>query len=359
VSLYTTLSRLPLLGSLARLLRRLVLDIRSIVVLPWGLRRFSADGRTPEAALQAMIWLFCTSGGRFNDWMSRRIAKQHPPLALTDNEGVLGDLDATQLTALCDRLHRDGVVVFPAALPAEVCDRLQAFAAHTPATIRPMDGQSADVTRQALYESDNPQAVRYDYQPSDLLDQVEVQDLLADPSLLALVKGYLGCEPLADVLSMWWHTAFHNHPDSNAAQFFHFDMDRFKWLKVFIYLTDVGPENGPHAFVRGSHRTGAIPPHILERGYVRLTDEEVAANYPTEDILAFTAPRGSIIVEDTRGLHKGVHVRDGARLILQLQFSNSLFGTNYTPARMRKVSSSRMKFMLERSPDIYFQYTRS
>ena len=134
-------------------------------------------------------------------------------------------------------------------------------------------------------------------------------------------------------------------------------MDRFQWLKVFVYLTDVGPDNGPHAFVRGSHRTGAIPRHILDRGYVRLTDEEVARNYPAEDILSFTAPRGSIIVEDTRGLHKGVHVRDGARLILQLQFSNSLFGTNYTPARMRQVSSPRMKLMLERAPAIYRQYS--
>lgn len=357
MSLYLSLSRIRLLGILALPLRRFLLDVRSILVLPWGLRRFRSEGSTPESAYQAMIWLFCTSGGRFNDWMSQRIAKIHPPVTLPDTSGVLGKLDAPRLAELDERLRCDGYVVFPSALSAEVCDRLQAFAARTPATIRPMDGQSADVTREALFEPGNPQAVRYDYQPADLLDQTEVQDLLADPSLLSLVQKYLGCEPKADVLSMWWHTAFQDHPDSMAAQYFHFDMDRFKWLKVFIYLTDVGPENGPHAFVRGSHRTGAIPRHILDRGYVRLTDEEVAANYQAEDMKTFTAPRGSIIVEDTRGLHKGVHVRDGARLILQLQFSNSLFGTNYPPARMSKVNSPRMKLMLERAPAIYRQYS--
>ncbi len=355
--LYARLSRLPLLGGLARPMRRLVLNVRSLVILPWGLRRFSADGLTPEPALQAMIWLFCSSGGKFNDWMSQRIAKRCPPVALTDTAGVLGTLDAARRSEFGERLRHDGVVVFPSALSAEVCDRLQAFAARTPATIRPMDGQSADVTRQALYEPSNLQAVRYDYRPSDLLDHSDVQDLLADPSILALVQDYLGSEPVADVLGMWWHTAFQDHPDSMAAQFFHFDMDRFKWLKVFIYLTDVGPNNGPHAFVRGSHRTGAIPHHILERGYVRLTDQEVAANYPAKDILTFTAPRGSIIIEDTRGLHKGVHVQEGARLILQLQFSNSLFGTNYPPVRMSQVSSPRMKLMLERAPTIYRQYS--
>lgn len=357
MSLYTSLPRIPLLGKLALPLRRLILDVRSILVLPWGLRRFHNEGRTPESAYQSMIWLFCTSSGRFNDWMSQRIAKRNPPVNLPDTTGVLGMLDAPRLAELGARLRRDGYVVFPSALSAEVCDRLLAFAARTPATIRPMDGQSADVTREALYEPGNPQAVRYDYQPSDLLDQPDVQDLLADLSLLCLVQEYLGCEPKADVLSMWWHTAFQDHPDSMAAQYFHFDMDRFKWLKVFIYLTDVGPDNGPHAFVRGSHRTGAIPRHLLDRGYVRLTDEEVAANFTAEGINTFTAPRGTIIVEDTRGLHKGVHVRDGARLILQLQFSNSLFGTNYPPAKMSTIVSPDLKRLLELAPEIYRQYT--
>jgi hypothetical protein len=357
MSTYERLTRLPLLGILALPLRRLILDARSLLVLPWGLRRFRTEGRTPEPALQAMIWLFCTSGGRFNDWMSRRIAKRRPPVSLPDATGVLGTLDAPSRAEFGARLRRDGFVVFPSALPADICDRLQTFAARTPATIRPMDGQNANVTRRAMFDPCNPQAVRYDYQPSDLLDQPDVQDLLADPSLLSLVQEYLDCEPKADVLSMWWHTDYHDQPDSMAAQFFHFDMDRFQWLKVFIYLTDVGIDNGPHAFVRGSHRTGAIPSHILDRGYVRLTDEEVAANFPSDDIMTFTAPRGSIIVEDTRGLHKGVHVREGARLILQLQFSNSLFGTNYPPARMSNVCSPRMKLMLERAPAIYRQYS--
>lgn len=357
MSLYARLSSLPLLGVLVMPVRRLILNVRSALVLPWGLWRYHATGRTPELALQSMIWLFCTTGGRFTDWMSRGIAKLHPPVILPDTAGVLGALDAPHRAEFVERLRRDGYVVFPSALPTEICDRLQAFAEATPATIRPMDGQSVDVTRQALYEPGNPMAVRYDYQPCDLLDHPDVQDLLADPSLLTLVQEYLGCEPKADVLSMWWHTAFQDHPDSMAAQYFHFDMDRFQWLKVFVYLTDVGADNGPHAFVRGSHRTGAIPRHILDRGYVRLTDEEVAANYPAEDIMTFTAPRGSIIVEDTRGLHKGVHVRKGARLILQLQFSNSLFGTNYPPAHMSKVSSPRMKLMLEHAPAIYHQYS--
>ena len=33
-----------------------------------------------------------------------------------------------------------------------------------------------------------------------------------------------------------------------------------------------------------------------------------------------------MIVEDTRGLHKGKHVENGDRLVFQLQYTSSLFG---------------------------------
>jgi hypothetical protein len=346
-----------LLSSLKAPLRTLVLNLRSALVLPYGLLRYRRSGRTPNAAHQAMIWLFCVSGGKFNDAMSRLIARRRPKLALATKAGVLGELGQERGQALAAQLRADGYVVFPAALPPAACDRLMAFALATPATVRPMDGEAAPAAaRKALFEEGKPLAVRYDYDPSDLLRQPDVQALLADPSLLELVQEYLGCQPLADVLSMWWHTNYHTQPDAEAAQFFHFDMDRFKWVKIFIYLTDVGPDNGPHAFVQGSHQTGGIPDAMLRRGYVRLTDEEVGQQYPRERIKSFTAPRGSIIVEDTRGLHKGCPVEGAPRLILQLQFSNSLFGTNYPKATMSDVKDERLQDLLNRAPDIYRQY---
>ena len=42
--------------------------------------------------------------------------------------------------------------------------------------------------------------------------------------------------------------------DSEAAQMFHFDLDRIKWLKFFIYLTDVKINSGPHVYVSGTHK---------------------------------------------------------------------------------------------------------
>jgi ectoine hydroxylase-related dioxygenase (phytanoyl-CoA dioxygenase family) len=131
-----------------------------------------------------------------------------------------------------------------------------------------------------------------------------------------------------DTVNMWWTTAFGTRPDSSAAQLWHFDMDRLRWIKFFVYLTDVTLESGPHCFVAGSHRTGGIPQDLRDLGYARITDDVVDRHYPREAIKEFVAPRGSILAEDTRGLHKGKPAIKGDRLMLEFEFSNSLFGGN-------------------------------
>ena len=331
--------------------------LRSALILPVALWRHGRTGHTPEAGYQALVWLFCVTGGRINDVLSWLIARFRPPIALAGTRGVLGEMDAARARACADRLRSDGYLVFERALPEDACERLVTFAAETPAVVRRMDHEPRNLPRRlARFDAQAPLAVRYDYETGALLDDADVQALLADPSLLRLVQEYLGSEPVADVLSMWWHTAYHTAPDSEAAQYFHFDLDRIKWLKVFVYLTDVGPDNGPHSFVAGSHRSAGIPADILRRGYERLSDEEVHGRYGSERCKQFCAPRGSVIVEDTRGLHKGAHVRGAPRLILQLQFSNSLFGTSYPRATMSRVVDPSLRSMLVLAPRVYRQY---
>ena len=338
--------------------RYIYLYLRSVVTLSWGLIKYSYTGETPEVAHRSMIWLFCATQGKFNDWISGLISRMHPPVALPSQEGLLGNMsDNALMDQTIGQLQKKGFVVFPSALPGDVIERLRVFADSTPALVRRMDGQSTELhIGKEIFTGSNPSAVRYDYEPSDLLNQDDIQALLADGSLLSLVQDYLGCEPIADVLSMWWHTNFHNMPDAEAAQHFHFDMDRFKWVKVFVYLTDVGLDNGPHMFVEGSHASGGIPKDILERGYARIMDDEIEALYSLDKIHSFTAPKGTIIIEDTRGLHKGAHVLSDSRLILQIQFSNSLFGTSYPKSHIKEVKDQNLKNILSKNKYIYSQY---
>jgi hypothetical protein len=94
----------------------------------------------------------------------------------------------------------------------------------------------------------------------------------------------------------------------------------------------------------------------LAKGYARLTDHEVQDHYSAEDFIEFTGPRGTILAEDTRGLHKGKHVQRGHRLVLQIQFSNSLFGATYARTRIREMHDPRLTSMVERFPRVYSNY---
>lgn len=318
-----------------------------------------AQGRTPDAAYQNMIALFCRTGGRSNDRLSQLIAMAKPPQSLPKAEGVLGGLDKTALGRITADLDARGYHVFESRLSDDFCDRLTEFATTTRCRVRPADSQLG--TKAVVvdsYDRESPMGIRYDLALQDIIDNPDIQGLLGDSSIVSVAQSYLRCRPLLDVMGMWWHTSVGEGPDSQAAQFYHFDMDRIKWLKFFIYLTDVGPENGPHCFIEGSHRTGAIPAVLLNKGYSRLTDGEVQSNFPSEKFIEFIAPRGTIIAEDTRGLHKGKHVEKSDRLMLQLQFSNSLFGGYYPPAHISKIRNPLLKKMVTSYPKIYSSYYR-
>jgi hypothetical protein len=215
-----------------------------------------------------------------------------------------------------------------------------------------MDAANAP-TEMVLYDRNRPLGVRYDFREQDLIDHPDVQQLMSDLSLLAVAQEYLGSAPVLDIVAMWWHTAFSASADKAAAQLYHFDMDRVKWLKFFFYLTDVTPETGPHCFVAGSHRRGKTPRALLKKGYARLTDGEVRSFFNDADLIEFTGPKGTIIAEDTRGLHKGKHVTRGHRLMFELEFTNSLFGGALPEVRFGATPSQSLAALIERYPRVY------
>ncbi len=342
---------------MSRGLFRLARRVSNLCKLILGLLVYRFTGRTPPYAYQAMIALFCLTRGFSNDLLSKLIGFVRRPWRLSCADGVLGPMTtATDRKKIVSQLRSRGFYVLERALPDETVNRLLNFALTQPCLSRAMDGQRRGDEVKGVYPRGEPRAVRYDFATADLLGNEDIQKLLADLSLLAVAQDYLGTRPHVDVLTMWWHTAFSDVPDSEAAQFFHFDMDRPKWLKVFIYLTDVGSDNGPHSFVAGSHRSGAIPDHLLDKGYARLSDAEVVQAFAGTDVLQFCAPRGSIIIEDTRGLHKGRHVEAGDRLVLQLQFSNSLFGGAHLAAKIGGSVCQELGDRIRRFPKLYSAY---
>jgi len=153
----------------------------------------------------------------------------------------------------------------------------------------------------------------------------EIYKIAADPILLAMVQEYLGVPPIFNT-----PVAFLNsfrpvktaRELSDTAQLFHHDMHRLKFVKVFIYLTDVTMETGPHVMIPGTHHER--PAALWKDG--RHADETIAEHGLEGKETNIVGKAGTVFLVDTSALHKGAHPLSGSRLMAQVQYVNSLFG---------------------------------
>ncbi len=320
-----------------------------------GLLVHVLTNKTPYFGYQSMIHLFCLTNGRSNDLLTALIKKFKPPVAIdyTENSGLL----KSEVSKAVNSLIEKGYYIFENKLSEEVCNRLLEFALKKPCMGREMDNQvNASDIKTITYPRGRSKCVRYDFSIDGLLGNEDIQKLLGDISFADVAQSYLGSKPTIDIVSMWWHTAYSKTADMKAAQYFHFDMDRPKWLKFFVYLTDVTAETGPHVFIEGTHKSNKIHSSFLEKGYSRLSDDQINEKYDSSKIIEFIAPRGTIIAEDTRGLHKGKHLINNDRLILQFQYSNSLFGGKYSKSKFSKICDDQLKTSIKKYPFLYSLY---
>lgn len=332
---------------------RFTFILLSPVLLGVGWCIYLTSHRTPNFAYQSMIVLFCLTRGLSNDLMSKVIGIFRRPYTYLNYEGVLGKSTKLNLENIDQRLRKDGYYVFNNGLSEEQCQVLLEFATTQECTYKLINDEIVIGEKRDIYPRGAPQATRYEFYAQDLLKVKLVQKLIADNSLADVAQRYLGASPLVDIVHMWWATDFSENPDKEAAQFYHFDMDRPKWIKFFFYITDVEPNNGPHVFVKGSHKTNSIPSSILKKGYARLSDAEVIDHYGEDKIIEFISKKGTIIAEDSRGLHKGKHLQNGDRLVFQIQFSNSTFGSSYQKLRLGQDLTDELKESILKYPRIY------
>jgi hypothetical protein len=141
-----------------------------------------------------------------------------------------------------------------------------------------------------------------------------VLDVANDPRVLAIASAHFGCKPTIGYMSAWWSVPTADGVPRQAENF-HRDFDDVDFLKLFVYLSDVEVENGPHEFIRGSHAAPQL------RQIRRHTDQEVIEAFGKERLVTFTGKAGIAFMENTTGLHRGLAVRAGKRLVLQVVYS--------------------------------------
>lgn len=255
-----------------------------------------------------------------------QILGQAIPARPFQGPSLFDSLTAAEIAETQAHLDNKGYCVIPQQLDHQLCDQivdaLGTIRFRVKATSDFVDGFHASSA-----ENINGNTA-WVVEQQDILEIPEVQQIVSDPVILNMVQQYLGCPPVHDQTNCWWsigHRTNHRTMKSDA-QLFHQDRDYVRFVKVFIYLNDVGEENGPHTYISGSARD--YEQHVPEnyRPGQRLEDDYLSTQYSPDRMITFTGKQGTVILEDTSGFHKGNPVLKGHRLMLQFEYCCSLFG---------------------------------
>jgi hypothetical protein len=285
-----------------------------------GLVDYYRHGDVTLDARASLLRLHCQTNGRFTDRLATIVRMTRPPRRPSPASGFLGDLSVQQQRSIVAAIARDGFYKFDRLLPEALCDEIERFAARTPTTV---EGRGREPAQRVIFDPAAPISKTYRLVEEDIIQHQGMQQLMADQTMVAVAELYLRSHPMVSMVNLWWSAAFGNTPGADAAQEYHFDFDPPPiWLLFFVYLTDVGPDNGPHMFVRGSHVADDPSARPLRaRGYVRIPDNDIVAAYGSDKIVELCGKRGTILAVDTRGFHKGKMLIHGHRLIAQLTYS--------------------------------------
>jgi hypothetical protein len=288
--------------------------MKRVAVTALGLIKYLLTGRSAFSARMALLDLHCRANIRIDEWIGPVVRTLRPPRAPAPVSGILGNFSIDRQNKIAEAIARDGFYVFDEKVPAEICDEIERFAAHTPALIH--DAGEAEKPLM-VYDPVTPISKIYRLPEAQSVTNRGIQRLMGDPAFLRIAERYLRTLPLFSDIGLWWSPAGDRWPHQDAAQKFHFDFDAPPtWLKLFIYLTDVGIDNGPHTYVRGSHQsTNPVTRRLLQRGYARISDQDIVGAFGADHVVSIQGKRGTVFFADTRGFHKGLAPVAGHRLM--------------------------------------------
>jgi hypothetical protein len=270
--------------------------------------------------------------------------------------------------ALLEALKRDGLCRAPRGLDAAQCaealryfEATACFAGHVPAASDGVPRLPAETARLSTYGS---------YRLEQSLAAPHLIELALHPGILALAGAYLGCLPLLYSINTFW-----TFPGGGAGltHGFHRDEDDYRFLAVFLYLTDVEPGEGELCYIDGTHNFQTVGIRIRPRWRKRVLPfqkpdvassaeefrrlnngngygydafyERMFAGY----LRNVSGPGGTAFAADTFGLHRGTPPRSRARLVTWFRYGlyeNVAYKTDGT----EPVPASRLRGRLSGDP---------
>lgn len=155
-----------------------------------------------------------------------------------------------------------------------------------------------------------------------------MQQLASDPKLIAIATEYLGQKPLLVRSQMGWTFVASKEAYAQKGELgsptvlFHYDLDDYRALKFFFYLTNVDSLSGSHRCVAGSHKKRKLLHYVFRSQ----SDLEIADYYGSDRVIEICGQAGTGFGEDPFCFHRGSPPVNSPRLMIQLEFALNDYG---------------------------------
>lgn len=259
------------------------------------------------------------------DWAAMLLKSPTKPREIGREESsILGDLDVNSIAATIetDSCYQG------LQLPEDVVQELLEFASSTVCYInrdlkRPWRCKGTEQVGANLPKNSRLCSYMSNSKLSSTLKKLE-----KDPGILAIAAKFLGAQAvhMGSEISWSFPVAGTHVQQREAAQVFHYDLDDYRFIKFFFYLTDVDISSGPHAYIRGTHKHKKWLHQLIGTRCADIDDEKIVECYGAQNVVNVCGKAGFGFVENPLCFHKGTQPTEKPRLMLQIEYAINDYG---------------------------------
>jgi|SRR5690554_547531 len=170
-----------------------------------------------------------------------------------------------------------------------------------------------------------------------------IKEFYEDKYLEEIGEAYLKC-PIINSHTLGARLTY-KEKNLGSGGGWHRDSVYIPQYKSIIYLSEVKEDNGPFEFLLGSHKNSSIYKSILANNFKahhnRFTEKQLADFMEKQKGIyqskVFTAKKGSLILVDTSGIHRGTPIENGKRYALTNYYIQKHLDTNKHRAKFEKL----------------------
>jgi hypothetical protein len=203
-------------------------------------------------------------------------------------------------------------------------------------TIKQIELEIGSLARVCQHWIDNEESDYRLYNAENISEELTL--FLYDPFIEVVRKHYSGISTPEKLLLAG--RLIYTHGNRGSGGGWHRDSPHSSQFKALLYLSDVDKENGPFQYLEGTHSSisslDLLKSKLCFPNQSRFSEEEI------QDIIKsgfsshiFTAPAGTLILVDTKGIHRGMPMQSGHRYALTQYCFNSSQGKSKFIKRLK------------------------